>query len=82
MHSLWLEAVLIGNIVDGILLTIGGYPLDLATNCKSSMIGSGVFQFRLFLSVNSITGLVTVIVVDRMSDETFSKFIFSMKVIN
>lgn len=53
--------VLISNIVQRVLLSVGSDPRDRSTNGNSSMIGTAIFQFSLLLSVNSIARFVTAV---------------------
>lgn len=61
MVSLGLEAVLIGNVVQGIGLTIGSHPADRAADAKGLLIGASVLELSLLLAGDAITGFVTAI---------------------
>lgn len=59
MIALWLETILIGNVVQCVGLSIGCHPADGATHTECLLLSAGVLQLRLFLACNAITGLVT-----------------------
>lgn len=59
MIALWLETILIGNVVQCVGLSIGCHPADGATHTECLLLGAGILQFRLFLACNAIAGLVT-----------------------
>lgn len=60
MNALWLESVLVGYIIDGVLLSIRSHPLNRSVHSKRSMIGADVLQFGGLLTLNAVAGLVTV----------------------
>lgn len=59
MITLWLETILIGNVVQCVGLSIGCHPADGATHTECLLLSAGVLQLRLFLACNAIAGLVT-----------------------
>lgn len=59
MITLWLETILIGNVVQCVGLSIGCHPADRAAHTECLLLSAGILQLRLFLACNAITGLVT-----------------------
>lgn len=54
-----LEAVLIGDVRQGVLLAIISYPGDGSSHNKSLILGAGVLQLSLLLLGGAIAGLET-----------------------
>lgn len=54
-----LEAVFVGDVIDGVSDTIRSYILELSPNSNGFVIRTGVDQLSLFLLGNSVAGFVS-----------------------
>lgn len=60
MGALRLEAVLVGQIVERVLLAVGSGPGDGAAHGQRRVLGADVLQLGLLLARHAVAGLVTV----------------------
>jgi len=72
MVALGLEAILIGNIVQGVGLAIGSHPAHGSTDAEGLLVSAGVLQLSLLLAGDSITSFVT------ESEKVFFKFLITI----
>ena len=77
MSTLRLETVLIGDIVDGVGLTIISNKGEATLDGDGFIFSSDIFQFTFFLMLGTITGLGTKIVLKsiRYTQESFMAFL-------
>lgn len=66
MGTLGLEAILIGDVVDGVDLSVIGGEGVRAAHSDSLVLGTGVLQGTLFVVPLAITGLPAVCIYSRV----------------
>lgn len=60
MVTLRLEAVLVGDVVEGVGLPVGSHPADGSADAKRLLVGAGVLKLGLLLAGDSIARLIAI----------------------
>lgn len=60
MVALGLEAVLVGDVVEGVGLSVGRHPADGSADAERLLVGAGVLKLGLLLAGDSIARLIAV----------------------